>query len=157
VRFVQIFHRGWDSHAELPVRHRAQCVDVDQACYGLVTDLKQRGLLEDTLVIWGGEFGRSVYSQGALTATDYGRDHHGRCFTMWAAGAGLKPGIVYGDTDDFGYNVVRDALPIRDLHATLLHQFGIDHNKPVVPYQGLAQKLVGVGPPATVASGLLSG
>jgi hypothetical protein len=156
VRFVQIFHRGWDSHLELPARHRIQCLDVDQACYGLVTDLKQRGLLEDTLVIWGGEFGRGVYSQGTLTATDYGRDHHGLCFSMWAAGAGLKPGIVYGETDDYGYNVVQNPVPVRDLHATLLHQFGIDHNKLVVPYQGLAQKLVGVGPPAAVATGVLS-
>jgi Protein of unknown function (DUF1501) len=156
VRFVQIFHRGWDSHDELPTRHRAQCQDVDQACYGLVTDLKQRGLLDDTLVVWGGEFGRTVFSQGELTASSYGRDHHPTCFSMWLAGAGIKPGIVHGETDDFSYNIVRDAVPLRDLHATILHQFGLDHDQLVVPYQGLPQKLVGVDAPARVVSEILS-
>jgi hypothetical protein len=156
VRFIQIFHRGWDSHGQLPMRHPAQCMDVDQACYGLVTDLKQRGLLEDTMVIWGGEFGRTVFSQGDLTATDYGRDHHPLCFSIWAAGAGIKPGIVYGQTDDYGYNIVSDPVPLRDFHATLLHQFGLDHNRLAVPYQGLNQKLVGVDAPANVVTGLLS-
>jgi uncharacterized protein (DUF1501 family) len=156
VRFVQIFHRGWDSHTELPMRHPAQCQDIDQACYGLVTDLKQRGLLDDTMVIWGGEFGRTVFSQGQLTDTDYGRDHHPQCFSIWAAGAGIKPGIVYGETDDYGYNIVRDPVPLRDFHATLLHQFGLDHNRLAVPYQGLNQKLVGVDKPANVVTGILS-
>jgi len=156
VRFVQIFHRGWDSHEDLPVEHPAQCLDIDQACYGLVTDLKQRGLLDDTLVLWGGEFGRTVFSQGDLTATNYGRDHHPHCFSMWAAGGGIKPGTVYGTTDDFGYNVVDGSVPLRDLHATLLHQFGIDHDRLTVAYQGLNQKLVGVDQPAHVVSGLLA-
>jgi len=156
VRFVQIFHRGWDSHDSLPLRHPAQCLDVDQACYGLVTDLKQRGLLEDTLVVWGGEFGRTVFSQGELTADTYGRDHHPRCFSMWVAGGGIKPGTVYGTTDDFGYNVVDGSVPLRDLHATLLHQFGIDHDRLTVNYQGLNQKLVGVDHPAHVVTGILA-
>jgi uncharacterized protein (DUF1501 family) len=156
VRFIQLFHRGWDAHADLPAAHTAQCKDVDRACYALVTDLKQRGLLEDTLVIWGGEFGRTVYCQGPLTATNYGRDHHPRCFTMWLAGGGVKPGLVYGETDDFGYNIVKDPVPLRDLHATILHQFGLDHNHLTVNYQGLSQKLVGVDAPAQVVTGLLS-
>jgi hypothetical protein len=156
VRFVQIYHRGWDAHGNLPRTHTMQCLDIDRACYALVTDLKQRGLLDDTLVIWGGEFGRTVYGQGTLTMDNYGRDHHPRCFTMWMAGGGLKPGIVFGETDDFGYNAIQDPVPIRDLHATLLHQFGLDHNKLVVPYQGLGQKLVGVDAPANVVTGLLA-
>jgi hypothetical protein len=155
VRFVQIYHRGWDSHGQLPMRHAAQCLDVDQGCYGLVTDLKQRGLLDDTLVIWGGEFGRTVYSQGELTNTDYGRDHHPLSFSMWMAGGGIKPGITYGQSDDFGYNAVADPVPLRDLHATVLHQFGLDHNKLTLRYQGLDQKLVGVDKPANVVRGLL--
>jgi Protein of unknown function (DUF1501) len=156
VRFVQIFHRGWDSHDQLPMRHRAQCQDIDQACYGLVTDLKQRGLLDDTLVIWGGEFGRTVFSQGDLTEANYGRDHHPTCFSMWLAGAGIKPGIVHGETDDFSYNVVKDPVPLRDLHATILHQFGLDHDQLAVLYQGLPQKLVGVDAPARVVSEVLT-
>lgn len=158
VRFVQIFHRGWDSHDGLPPKHIAQCRDIDQACYGLVTDLKQRGLLEDTLVIWGGEFGRSVYSQGpagSFTETNYGRDHHPRCFSMWMAGAGIKPGIVHGETDEFSFNVVKDSVPLRDLHATVLQQFGLDHNRLTVRFQGLDQKLVGVDGPAQVVQGIL--
>ena len=156
VRFVQIYHRGWDAHMDLPTNHRAQCADVDQACYGLVTDLKQRGLLEDTLVIWGGEFGRTVYCQGTLAADNYGRDHHPRCFTMWFAGGGMKPGLVYGETDDFSYNVVSDGVHLRDMHATVLHQFGLDHDKLTFTHSGLDQKLVGVEEPAHVVGGILS-
>jgi uncharacterized protein (DUF1501 family) len=156
VRFVQIYHRGWDAHYELPNNHRPQCADIDQACYGLVTDLKQRGLLEDTLVIWGGEFGRTVYCQGDLAPDNYGRDHHGRCFSMWLAGGGMKPGIVYGETDDFSYNIVKDPVHVRDLHATVLHQFGLDHNQLTFNDAGLEQKLVGVDPPANVVTGLLA-
>jgi uncharacterized protein (DUF1501 family) len=156
VRFVQIFHRGWDAHDTLPMRHRAQCQDIDQACYGLVTDLKQRGLLDETLVLWGGEFGRTVFSQGELTLDNYGRDHHPTCFSMWLAGGGIKPGIVHGETDDFSYNVIKDPVPLRDLHATLLHQFGLDHNQLAVSYQGLQQKLVGVDAPARVVSEILA-
>lgn len=156
VRFVQIFHRGWDAHDSLPDRHRAQCQDIDRACYGLVTDLKARGMLEDTVVIWGGEFGRTVFSQGVLTPTSYGRDHHPACFSMWLAGGGIKPGITYGQTDDFSYNVARDPVPLRNLHATLLHQFGLDHNQLSVMYQGQPQRLVGVDAPAQVVTDLLA-
>jgi Protein of unknown function (DUF1501) len=156
VRFVQLYHRGWDSHDQLPMRHAAQCQEIDQACYGLVTDLKQRGLLDETLVIWGGEFGRTVFSQGELTATTYGRDHHPRCFSVWMAGGGIKPGVVHGETDDFGYNIVKDPVPLRDLHATILHQFGLDHDRLKVRYQGLDQKLVGVDAPARVVQGILT-
>jgi hypothetical protein len=156
VRFVQIYHRGWDSHQQLPLRHAAQCRDVDRACYGFVTDLKSRGLLDDTLVIWGGEFGRTVYSQGALTRNDYGRDHHPRCFTIWMAGAGIKPGIVFGETDDYSYNVVRDPVHLRDLHATILHLSGLDHQRLSVRHQGLDQRLIAVGYPARVVNELLA-
>jgi hypothetical protein len=144
VRFVQVYHRGWDVHALLPQVLPSQCRDVDQGCWGLVQDLKQRGMLDDTLVIWGGEFGRTIYSQGKLTPTDYGRDHHPRCFSLWMAGGGVKGGIVHGETDEFSYNVVKDPVHIRDLQATLLHQFGIDHEKFTYKYQGLDQKLTGV-------------
>jgi Protein of unknown function (DUF1501) len=144
VRFVQVYHRGWDVHSLLPEVLPSQCRDVDQGCWGLVQDLKQRGMLEDTLVIWGGEFGRTVYSQGKLTPTDYGRDHHPRCFSLWMAGGGVKGGIVHGETDEFSYNIVKDPVHIRDLQATLLHQFGIDHERFTYKYQGLDQKLTGV-------------
>ena len=144
VRFVQIFHRGWDQHSDLPDSMRLQCGDVDHGCYGLIKDLKQRGLLEDTLVIWGGEFGRTVYCQGKLTQTNYGRDHHPRCFTMWMAGAGIKGGITYGTTDDFSYNIVENPVHIRDLNETILNQFGIDGNQFTYKYQGLDQRLIGV-------------
>ncbi len=150
VRFVQIFHRGWDQHGDLPRDLAAQCKDVDQACWGLVQDLKQRGMLEDTLVIWGGEFGRTVYCQGQLTATNYGRDHHPRCFTLWMAGGGVKAGYVHGETDELSYDIVRDPVGINDLHATLLHQVGLDHEKLHFPYQGLDQKLTGVLPSRVV-------
>jgi arylsulfatase A-like enzyme len=133
---VQIFHRGWDQHGNAAARPRLQCKDVDQACYGLVQDLKQRGLLEDTLVIWGGEFGRTVYCQGTLTETDYGRDHHPRCFSIWMAGGGIKPGMVYGETDEMSYNIVKDPVHVRDLHATILHLLGIDHERLSFKFQG---------------------
>jgi hypothetical protein len=152
VRFVQIFHRGWDQHSDLPNSMRLQCGDVDHGCYGLIKDLKQRGLLEDTLVIWGGEFGRTVYCQGKLTQTNYGRDHHPRCFTMWMAGAGIKPGITYGATDDFSYNILENPVHIRDLNETILNQFGIDGNQFSYKYQGLGQRLVG-----TVDANLVKG
>jgi hypothetical protein len=155
VRFVQIYHRGWDVHGSLPAVLPNQCRDVDQACWGLVQDLKQRGLLDDTVVIWGGEFGRTIYSQGKLTATDYGRDHHPRCYTIWMAGGGVKPGIVYGDTDDFSYNITADPVSVHDWHATLLHLFGIDADRFTFKYQGLDQRLIGVEP-ANVVGGLLA-
>ena len=155
VRFVQIYHRGWDSHFDLPAAHPPQCRDVDRGCFGLIQDLKARGLLEDTLVIWGGEFGRTVYSQGELTNTNYGRDHHARCFTMWLAGAGVRPGVVYGETDDFSYNVVRDPVHLRDMHATVLNQFGLDPARLGVLHQGLFEKLIAVGHPAQAVQGIL--
>ena len=155
VRFVQIFHRGWDQHGNLPRDLASQCKDVDQACYGLVQDLKQRGLLDDTLVVWGGEFGRTVYCQGTLTETDYGRDHHPRCFTIWMAGGGVKPGLVFGETDEMSYNIVKDPVHVRDLHATILHLMGIDHHRLSFKFQGLDQKLTGVTP-AQVVQGILA-
>jgi len=136
VRFIQLFHRGWDQHTTLPAKIKVQCKDTDQASAALVQDLKERGLLEDTLVVWGGEFGRTVYSQGKLTATDYGRDHHPRCFSIWVAGGGIKPGVIYGETDDYGYNITRDPVHVHDLHATLFHCLGIDHTKLTFKYQG---------------------
>jgi hypothetical protein len=144
VRFVQIFHRGWDQHGNLGGDLPLQCQDVDQATFALVTDLKQRGLLDDTLVIWGGEFGRTVYCQGKLSRENYGRDHHPKCFPLWMAGAGIKPGVVYGETDDFSYNVVRDAVHIHDLNATILHCLGIDHRRLSLKFQGLDVRLTGV-------------
>ncbi len=136
VKFIQLYHQGWDQHGGLPGGIRQQCRETDQPCHGLLTDLRQRGLLDDTLVIWGGEFGRTAYSQGKLTATDYGRDHHPRCFSMWMAGGGVRAGTVYGATDDFGYNVVEDPVHVHDLHATLLHLLGIDHERLTYRYQG---------------------
>lgn len=150
VRFVQIFHRGWDQHGDLPRDLASQCKDVDQGCYGLIQDLKQRGMLDDTLVIWGGEFGRTIYSQGALTEANYGRDHHPRCFSLWLAGGGIKGGQVYGDTDEMSYNITENPVHIRDLHATLLHALGIDHQKLTFKFQGLDQKLSGVVPAKVV-------
>jgi len=155
VRFVQIFHRGWDQHGNLPNDIKAQCKDIDRAAWALIQDLKQRGMLDDTLVIWGGEFGRTVYSQGSLTKTNYGRDHHPRNFCVWAAGAGVKGGTVHGETDEFSYNVVKDPVHVRDLHATILNRFGLDHDKLLFKYQGLDQKLIGVVP-AKVIKGILS-
>jgi hypothetical protein len=150
VPFIQLFHEGWDQHGSLPKNIRGQAVGVDQPAAALVKDLKQRGLLEDTLVVFGGEFGRTVYSQGKLTADNYGRDHHGRCFTMWLAGGGIKPGIEHGVTDDFSYNIVKDPVHIRDFNATLLHLLGIDHNRLTFKYQGLDQKLTGAEPARVV-------
>lgn len=144
VRCIEIFHREWDHHGDLTRDLPLQCRDVDQACYGLITDLKNRGMLDDTLVVWGGEFGRTVYCQGALTKDNYGRDHHPRCFTMWMAGAGIKGGTVYGETDDFSYNVVKDPVHIRDINATILHCMGIDHTRLTFKFQGLDQRLTGV-------------
>jgi hypothetical protein len=144
VRFVQIFHRGWDQHFNIAGDLPNQCRDVDQACYALITDLKQRGLLKDTLVIWGGEFGRTIYCQGKLTRENYGRDHHPRCFTVWMAGGGVKPGILHGETDDFSYNIVRDPVHIHDMNATILHCLGIDHTRLTYKFQGLDVRLTGV-------------
>lgn len=159
VRFIQIFHRGWDLHSDLTTDIPSQAKDVDQGCAALIKDLKQRGLLEDTLVVWAGEFGRTVYSQGTLTQTNYGRDHHPRAFTIWMAGGGVKPGVVYGQTDDYGYNIVdKDgaiidpsaeeftpgAVHVHDLHATMLNQLGIDHTKLTYHYQGRDFRLTDV-------------
>lgn len=144
VRFVQIFHRGWDQHGNLTGDLPNQCRDVDQPSWALVQDLKARGLLEDTLVIWGGEFGRTVYCQGGLTRENYGRDHHPRCFTIWMAGGGIKPGIVHGTTDDFSYNILEDPVHIHELNATILHCLGIDHKRLSFKFQGLDMRLTGV-------------
>ena len=144
VRFIQLYHRGWDQHYNLPSDLRLQCRDVDQPIAALIRDLKQRGLLEDTLVVWGGEFGRTSYSQGKLEAANYGRDHHGRCFTIWIAGGGIRPGIGHGETDEFSYNVVRDPVHVHDLNATLLHQFGIDHGRLTYRFQGRDFRLTDV-------------
>ena len=144
VRFVQLFHRGWDQHIALQSQLPAQCKDVDQASAALVKDLKQRGLLDETLVVWGGEFGRTVYSQGALGHPSSGRDHHGRCFSTWVAGGGIQGGMEYGKTDDFAYNIVENPVHIRDLNATLLHCLGIHHEKLIYTFRGLDQKPTGV-------------
>lgn len=144
VRFVQLFHTGWDQHFNLPGQIRGQAYDTDQASAALVKDLKQRGLLDDTLVVWGGEFGRTVYSQGILTATDYGRDHHPRCFSIWMAGAGIKKGISYGKTDDYSYNIVENPVSVHDLHATMLNILGIDHTRLTYRYQGRDFRLTDV-------------
>jgi len=144
VRFVQLFHRGWDHHVHLPKKLPGQAYDVDQPAAALLTDLKQRGLLEDTLVVFGGEFGRTTYCQGKLAPNDYGRDHHPRCFTTWMAGGGIKGGVTYGETDEFSYNIAADPVHVRDFNATILHQLGIDHNRLVFPFLGLDQRLTGV-------------
>ncbi len=144
VRFIQLYHMGWDAHFNLPTQIKGQAKDVDQASAALITDLKQRGMLEDTLVVWGGEFGRTNYSQGVLTETDYGRDHHPRCFTIWMAGGGIKPGMVYGETDEFGYNIVENPVHVHDFQATLLHQLGIDHERLTYKYQGRRFRLTDV-------------
>jgi uncharacterized protein (DUF1501 family) len=144
VKFIQLYHQGWDQHGGLPNGIRTACRETDQPAAALLTDLKQRGLLDETLVIWGGEFGRTNYSQGKLTATDYGRDHHPRCFSMWMAGGGVKGGTVYGETCPFGYNIVKDPVNVRDFHATLLHLLGIDHERLTHKFQGLDARLTGV-------------
>lgn len=146
VRVVQLLHRGWDQHGNIAADLPAQCRDVDQASAALITDLKQRGLLDSTLVVWGGEFGRTIYCQGKLTKENYGRDHHPKCFTMWMAGGGIQGGVEYGRTDDFSYNVVENPVHVNDLNATILHCMGIDHARLAFPFQGLEQRLTGVEP-----------
>jgi hypothetical protein len=146
VRFTQIYQRGWDVHGDVVGMLPKLCAATDRGCYALVTDLKRRGLLDDTLVVWGGEFGRTVYSQGGLTPDNYGRDHHPRCFTIWLAGGGVRPGIVHGETDDYSYNIVRDGVHLRDLNATILHLFGLNHETMTYKFQGLDQRLTGVEP-----------
>ncbi len=155
VRFVQIYHNNWDHHGNLTGRMPDQCRDVDQPCWGLIQDLKRKGMFEDTLVIWGGEFGRTIYSQGGLTKENYGRDHHPRCFTMWMAGGGAKGGVVHGETDEFSYNIVKDPVHIRDFHATVLQLLGFDHMRFNFRYQGLDARLTGVEP-ARVIKELIS-
>jgi hypothetical protein len=150
VRFVQIYHNNWDTHGNVAGRLPDQCRDVDQACSGLIQDLKKKGLYDSTLVIWGGEFGRTIYSQGGLTKDNYGRDHHPRCYTMWMAGGGTKPGTIYGETDDFSYNIVKDPVHVRDFHATVLHLLGYDHQRFSVRQNGLDLRLTGVEPAKVV-------
>ena len=144
VRFVQLYNRGWDQHNDLPRDIQLQAKATDQASAALVMDLKQRGLLKDTLVVWGGEFGRTVYCQGRLTDTNYGRDHHPRCFSMWMAGGGVKPGTVIGETDDYSYNIVKDPVHVHDIQATLMHCLGIDHTKLTYKFQGRHFRLTDV-------------
>jgi hypothetical protein len=155
VRFTQVYKRGWDMHDNVTGILPIICQETDRGCYALVTDLKQRGLLDDTLVIWAGEFGRTVYSQGGLSPENYGRDHHPRCYTTWMTGGGVRTGITYGETDDYSYNVVKDPVTVRDFNATILHCLGIDHNKLTYKFQGLDQKLTGPTP-ASVVQGLLA-
>jgi len=155
VRFVQIYHNNWDHHSNVNGRMPSQCKDIDQATYALIQDLKQRGLFESTLIIWGGEFGRTIYSQGGLTHENYGRDHHPRCFTMWMAGGGVKGGTIYGETDDFSYNIVKDPVHVRDFHATVMHLLGIDHERFTYRAQGLDFRLTGVEK-ASVVKGVLA-
>jgi uncharacterized protein (DUF1501 family) len=144
VKFVQLYHQGWDQHVGCPGGLKHQNKLTDQANGALIKDLKQRGMLEDTLVVWGGEFGRTVYSQGELTETNYGRDHHPKAFTMWMAGAGVKPGHLHGQTDDFGYNVEKDPVHVHDFHATLMHLFGVDHERLIFKHQGRRFRLTDV-------------
>ncbi len=147
VRFVQLYLNNWDHHSNVGGRLPMQCKDIDQATYGLIQDLKSRGMFEDTLIIWGGEFGRTIYSQGGLSKENYGRDHHPRCFTMWMAGGGSKGGAIYGETDEFSYNIVKDPVHVRDFHATILHLLGVDHQRFTYKYQGLDMRLTGVEKP----------
>jgi Protein of unknown function (DUF1501) len=144
VRFIQLFHRGWDHHSNCPKKIRNQARDTDEPTAALIQDLKERGMLDETLVIWGGEFGRTVYSQGTLTQDNYGRDHHPRCFTVWLAGGGIKPGVTIGETDDFSYNIARDPISVFDLNATILHCLGIDHTRLTYKYQGRHFRLTDV-------------
>jgi hypothetical protein len=146
VRFIQLYHNNWDHHGNVGGRMPSQCKDVDQPCFALLEDLKQRGMLDETLIIWGGEFGRTIYSQGGLTKENYGRDHHPRCFSMWMAGGGAKGGTIYGETDDFSYNIVKDPLHISDFHATVLHLLGFHADRFSFKTQGLDGKLIGVNP-----------
>lgn len=154
VRFVQLYHQGWDAHDNLPSQIVGQCKDTDQASAALVMDLKQRGLLDETLVIWGGEFGRTNYCQGKLTADNYGRDHHPRCYTIWMAGGGIKPGAVYGETDDFGYNITEDPVHVHDFHATVLHLMGLDHERLTYKHLGRRYRLTDVA--GNVVKGIIS-
>jgi hypothetical protein len=154
VRFIQLYHRGWDQHNKCPAGLKTQCYDTDQPSAALLTDLSERGLLDETLVIWGGEFGRTVYSQGTLTQDDYGRDHHPRCYSIWMAGAGIRPGLTYGETDDFSYNIIRNPVHIHDLNATALHLLGFDHEQLTYRFQGRNYRLTDVH--GTPVRGLLS-
>ncbi|MBL8829239.1 MAG: DUF1501 domain-containing protein [Planctomycetaceae bacterium] len=154
VRFTQLFHMGWDHHTNLPKSMRGQCYDTDQASAALIKDLKQRGLLDDTLVVWGGEFGRTIYCQGNLTATNYGRDHHPRCFSIWMAGGGVKPGLTFGATDEHSYNIVADPVHVHDLNATILHSLGVDHKRLTFRFQGRNYRLTDVH--GEVVKGILS-
>ena len=144
VRCIQLFHMGWDHHGGLPNAVKGQCRDTDQPTAALIADLRQRGLLDDTLIVWGGEFGRTVYSQGKLTATNYGRDHHPRCFTVFLAGAGVKKGFSLGATDDYGYNIIEDPVHVHDLNATIMHLLGVDHKKLIYKFQGRDYRLTDV-------------
>ena len=144
VRFIQLFHRGWDQHGNLPRDIAKQCGQTDQPSAALIQDLKQRGMLDETLIVWTGEFGRTVYSQGTLTETDYGRDHHPRCFSVWMAGGGIKGGTVYGETDEFSYNIAENPVEVHDLHATMLHCLGVDHTKLTYNFQGRHYRLTDV-------------
>jgi hypothetical protein len=144
VRFIQLYHQDWDHHGSLPTGIKRECLQTDQASAALVADLKRRGMLDDTLVVWGGEFGRTVYCEGLMTADNFGRDHHPRCFSLWMAGGGVKPGLTYGETDDYGYNITRDAVHVHDLHATILHLFGIDHERLTFKFQGRRYRLTDV-------------
>lgn len=153
VRFIQLYHRGWDQHSSLPDHIRHQARDTDQPSAALIKDLKERGLLDDTLVIWGGEFGRTVFSQGELTETNFGRDHHPRCYSVWLAGGGIQPGIVYGETDDYSYNIVRDPVHLHDLNATILHCLGLNHERLTFRHQGRDYRLTDIH--GTVVRGIL--
>jgi hypothetical protein len=144
VRFVQLYHQGWDQHGNLVGEMAQQAKDVDRASAGLIMDLKQRGLLDETLVIWGGEFGRTNFSQGMITKDSYGRDHHPRCFSIWMAGGGIKPGTVYGETDEYGYNIVKDPVSVHDLHATLLHLLGLNHEQLTYKHLGRRYRLTDI-------------
>jgi hypothetical protein len=150
VRFTQIYLNNWDHHSNAGGRMPSQCKDIDGPCHALIEDLKQRGMFDDTLIVWGGEFGRTIYSQGGLSKENYGRDHHPRCFTMWMAGGGAKAGQIYGETDDFSYNIVKDPLHISDFHATIMHLMGYNHERLTYKFQGLDQKLTGVLPAKVV-------
>src|SRR5207253_2396253 len=154
VRFIQLYHPGWDHHGGLPNNIKRSATDIDRACFALITDLKQRGLLDETLVIWGGEFGRTNYSQGKLTLDNFGRDHHPRCFTTFMAGAGIKKGITYGETDEFGYNIAKDPVHVHDFQATVLHLMGIDHEQLVFKSQGRRYRLTDVA--GKVVKGILT-
>jgi uncharacterized protein (DUF1501 family) len=154
VRFIQLYHMGWDQHGNLPNELRGQCKDTDQPSAALIADLKQRGMLDETLVIWGGEFGRTIYSQGSLSATDYGRDHHPKNFAIFMAGGGIRPGMTYGETDDFSYNIVKDPVSVHDLQATILNQLGLDHEMLTYMYQGRRFRLTDVA--GTVVRGIVA-